>query len=423
MSRNYNKLIFILFIVLFGGCININSPHKNNLSQQKIDLYIMMALDYEANKQYTSSAIVYSKLFEFENNPIYLKKASLYAFLSKSYILLKKITLENLDKYPKENETYYRYAVISLLALDKTDNALKLANKLIKKYNNSTNYDLIGRVYYAKGDYVKSAQYFESAYATNKQAITLVPLANVLYTYLNQKKKAISYLETFIRLNGCKRIVCDTLISYYREQQNIDGMISILSMSIKEKSKVKDLKFNTTLLVNILEKKDASLAIKFLEKSKLDNTRLLTLYDKFGLNKKALKLVRLMYEKTKSKDLLGAIAIFEYQTAKNKQKVMKHVIANFEKVMKTTKNVNYKNYYGYLLIDHNIDIKKGIKLVQEALKVSKNNIAYIDSLAWGYYKDEDCKNAYKYMKQVVDQVGLDNKEIKLHWEKIKRCQK
>jgi tetratricopeptide (TPR) repeat protein len=382
-----------------------------------------MALDYEANKQYANSAIIYAKLFELENNPIYLQRASLYAFLSENYTLLKKITLVNLDKYPKENEIYYRYAIISLLALKEINNALKLGNKLIKKYNNATNYNLLGRVYYAKSNYVKSAQYFESAYATNKQEITLVSLANILYVYLNQKKKAISYLETFIRLNGCKKIACDTLISFYREQQNIDGMIPILSILIKEKSKIKDLKFNITLLVNILEKKDVGLAIKFLEKSQLDNKRLLALYDKFGLNKKALKFVRSMYKETKNKELLGAIAIFEYQTAKNKQKVMKHVIANFEEIVKTTKNVNYKNYYGYLLINHNIDVKKGIKLVQEALKVSKNNIAYIDSLAWGYYKDGNCKSAYKYMKQVVNQVGLDNEEIKLHWEKINRCQK
>jgi hypothetical protein len=48
-------------------------------------------------------------------------------------------------------------------------------------------------------------------------------------------------------------------------------------------------------------------------------------------------------------------------------------------------------------------------------------VAFLDTLAWGEYKVKNCKEAYKYMKQVVDEVGLDDEEIKLHWEKIKEC--
>ncbi len=60
---------------------------------------------------------------------------------------------------------------------------------------------------------------------------------------------------------------------------------------------------------------------------------------------------------------------------------------------------------------------------QKALKEEPNNLAYIDTLAWGEYKIKNCQEANKQMKRVVDEVGLNDEEIKLHWEKIKECKK
>ena len=57
----------------------------------------------------------------------------------------------------------------------------------------------------------------------------------------------------------------------------------------------------------------------------------------------------------------------------------------------------------------------------KALEKDSSNIAYIDTLAWGEYKLKNCKEAFINMKKVVDEVGLDDAEIKLHWENIKEC--
>ena len=73
------------------------------------------------------------------------------------------------------------------------------------------------------------------------------------------------------------------------------------------------------------------------------------------------------------------------------------------------------------MIDFNIDIKRGLVLVKKALETEPNNIAYIDTLAWGEYKLKNCKEAYIQMKKVVDEVGMDDEEIKLHWEQIQEC--
>ena len=54
-------------------------------------------------------------------------------------------------------------------------------------------------------------------------------------------------------------------------------------------------------------------------------------------------------------------------------------------------------------------------------KLTPDNIAYLDTLAWGEYKVKNCKEAYIQMKRVVDEIGLDDEEIKSHWEKIQEC--
>jgi tetratricopeptide (TPR) repeat protein len=199
-------------------------------------------------------------------------------------------------------------------------------------------------------------------------------------------------------------------------------MISILKMQLKvSKDALKRYKI-LNLLITSLEKKDIKLAIKFLEKNMVDNARLLVLYEKVGQYKKALKLVRKIYLKTKNKALLGQIAILRFELAKDKKAQMKHVIANFEIALRYTQDASYKNYYGYLLIDYELDIQKGLRLVQEALHSSPTNMAYMDSVAWGYFKLNNYAKALTYMKKVVDQVGLENEEIKVHWERIKRCQ-
>ncbi len=418
---SYNRLI-ILFIltILFGGNISAISPVKTD---NRNDALILLALDYEINKDYKNSSLLYEELFKRTNEFEYLNKAMTQSIVASNFKLAEKLALANLDKYEETNEKFYRFAVVALLKQEKLDKSLEIAKKLLKKYNNAMNYEVIGNVYYARGEYKKASEYFESAYATDTKPSALISLTNILYVYLNEKVKAISYLETFIRLYGCNNVICNKLISYYQEEQNIEGMISVLKTAFKEhKNSVTQYKI-LSLLIDTLEKQDIKQAIKFLEEEKVDDTRLLLLYERAGQYKKALKLVRKLYRKTKNKSLLGQIAILEFEMADDKKSMMKHVVANFELALQVTNNASYKNYYGYLLIDFELNIPKGLKLVKEALKSSPNNIAYMDSVAWGNFKLGKCDEAFKYMKKVVDEVGLDNQEIKMHWDKIRECKK
>jgi tetratricopeptide (TPR) repeat protein len=105
---------------------------------------------------------------------------------------------------------------------------------------------------------------------------------------------------------------------------------------------------------------------------------------------------------------------------KNKdKKSLESVIKEFESAIDKSDNPLFLNYYGYILIDHDIDVKKGIKYVKEALKKEPDSPYYLDSLAWGLYKINECKEAKEIMQRVLDM--MKEKEVIEHMNEIKKC--
>jgi tetratricopeptide (TPR) repeat protein len=49
-------------------------------------------------------------------------------------------------------------------------------------------------------------------------------------------------------------------------------------------------------------------------------------------------------------------------------------------------NANANNALGYSLLERNVRVKEGMKLVEKAYSLSPNDAAIIDSMGWGYYR-------------------------------------
>lgn len=388
------------------------------------DEYILYAIEYANEGKYFISRDLYLELFQKTHKYEYLLKALRFSLELKDFAFAKKHSEDNLNSDEPEYEQLYRIYIVSLLNLKEYDKALVESKKLLEEYNNILNYELIGNVYYMKKDFASAVEYFESAYSVNNNSTTLLNLVNILYSYLNEQDKAISYLETHVRLQGCDIAVCTRLLSIYQEQQNIDGVISILKRTyekFKEEKNYSAMIKAYKMLIDFLEQKDINLAIAFLEKNQIDDIKLIDLYKRANRMEEALVLVKKVYKLNKNIDYLAQIAILEFESAPDKKKVLKSVIKKFEDVLAVLDNHIYQNYLGYILIDYNINVKKGVALVQKALEKAPNNLAYMDSLSWGYYKQKECKKAKLNMKKVVDAIGLTDDEIKYHWKKIQEC--
>ena len=154
------------------------------------------------------------------------------------------------------------------------------------------------------------------------------------------------------------------------------------------------------------------------------NDILYELYKRKKYFSKALSLVDKLYNEDKNSKWIAekGVLLFENSEDKNDKKMIEDVITHFEKAIDLGNDDSiYLNYYGYTLIDKEVNVKKGINVIENALIQQPENMYYLDSLAWGYYKERDCDKAYKLMKRVVDEEGLEEPEIIEHWDAIRQC--
>jgi len=386
----------------------------------------MFALEYDRTGQKEESREIYLNLFLKT-----LKEEYLFEYVKGSYSLKKYDELilqveKNRAKIIKDEAKILRIYVLALAQKKNYDKALLEANSLIKKYKSDLNYELLGNIYLHKKDYEKAKEFYKKVYTSTLNPSSLINLVNIMYVYLDEKNEAINQLESYTKLYGCNDLICSKLLAFYQEQKNIDGVISVLKKTYYNYKK-KNNSFRVDkiykLLMYYLEKKDIKDAIKFLEKSKADDDKLFSLYRNDSQNMKALTLANELYSSKGNIDYLAQIAMLEFEMAKDKKTVIKSVIKKFEDVLSVLDNHVYQNYLGYILIDLDIDVAKGLMYVKKALEKAPNNLAYIDSLAWGQYKQKECKKALINITKVVDGAGLNDIEIKTHWNKIKECSK
>ena len=432
---SYKSIILYIFLIFFIiGCTELRQPAQSKLinynykykSFAQEDRYIMFALEYDRSGNKPEANKLYLKLYNETLKEEYLLEYGKTSYFLKQYddIIFK--VEENKKNISKEEDKILRIYILSLIQKKDYEKALIETNELLEKYKSDSIYELLGSIYVHKKEYLKAKELYNKVYSNSLSTNSLINLVNIMYVYLNEKEEAINYLESHIKLYGCTNLICSKLLSFYQEQKNIDGVISVLKKtyySFKENRNDFTVDKIYKLLMYYLEKKDIKEAIAFLEESKESDDKLFTLYRNDAQYEKALALANKLYKSTSNIDYLAQIAMLEFETAKDKKKVLDDVIKKFEEVVTVLDNHVYQNYLGYILIDFDIDIKRGLEYVNKALEKAPNNLAYIDSLAWGQYKLKDCENAYLNMKKVVDSAGLKDKEIKIHWNKIKECSK
>lgn len=436
MSSYKKSLIFYSLLLIFSGCstkdINLENKEVKKTNFVKVetkpfdleDFYIIYALESENQRMYLNARDIYLKLFENTNNYEYLVKYLTLATQLKEYYLVK----ENASKYMKDNikeeEIILRLYAFSLFKLQEKQEAIFNAEKLIFLYKNSINYELLGSIYLEDKQYLKAYDALRNAYFLNNSISTLLTLTNIQFFNLNQKEEAIKQLENYAHKNDYDFNLSIQLLSFYENLKAQDRLVKFLKeMYFYYKKNDNQLLVNKTkaLFLKYVINNDVKTVIDFWEQNGEEDEILLNLYRMTNQSQKAYNLLNKLYKNSNNMDFLAQQAILEFEMAKDKKSILFDVISKFDKVLQTEDNHIYQNYLAYILIDFDIDIQKGLLLVKKALEKDPTNVAYLDTLAWGEYKIKNCKDAYTYMKQVVDEVGLDDEEIKLHWEKIKEC--
>lgn len=418
MSRYKSALILIL-ILLFTGCSQkIPKVQIGKKAFANEDILIIKALDDQRSGRYKKAMKTLDTLYKKSGKVNYLEEKMKVAMLSKDPKVL--VLLNNsLKKYP-DNILFKKLLIQYFITTKKYKKAEQLALELLKNKRNVQNLSILGDIYMLEKSYKLALKYYQSSFKINDSEKYLLKMIDVMYSFLDKKQESIAYLETYIRLHDADKKAYFTLIQIYGREKNIGGLISTYK---KLYMKYKKQEYAKKVISLFMYTKDKQGAIKFLKKSGYRPKMLLDFYVSNQNFKEAFKIAKKLYGETKDVFYLGKMAIFEYEENRTKlnKKILASVSKKFESVLKDYQDPLYLNYYGYLLIDHDINVKKGIKLVQRALEIEPKSLFYLDSLAWGYYKLKRCKKAYKIMKKFAK--STNEPEVKMHFKMIQKCLK
>ena len=441
MSSYKKSLVFCFLLPFFIGCSNKTVEIENNniketekigfveVKTKSFELenqYIILALETENQKLYYDARDFYFLLFERTNNYEYFTKYLTMLTQIKDYELVRTQVLKYYLNNIKQEELILRLYTFALFKLDIQKEAVDNGEKLIKLFPNDINYELLGSVYLDQKNSLKAYEFFEKAFEMNKSVNTFFNLTNILYYNLAKKEEAVNKIEQYILLNGHDFNLSIQLLTFYEKEQKIEKIVPFLKEMYNEyKSNNEIMSLNKTkiLLVKYLAKDSVSTAIDFLEQNKEEDEVLLSLYKITNQPQKIYDLLEVLYLKSNNIDYLAQQAIIQFEMSEDKKKVLNEVVMKFDRVLYNSDNHIYQNYLAYILIDYDLNVRRGVSLVKKALEKDPKNIAFLDTLAWGEYKLKNCKEAFNQMKKVIDEVGLDDEEIRTHWQKIKECKK
>ncbi len=386
------------------------------------DELIVRAIFFTEQKAYDIGRELYAELFKRTKEKAFLLREAAAAMISNKAVSQ---TIEDLRRYAEThpNDIEIKRLLIPLYLMNRQlPQAQKEADALMRLSKKGGDWDLAANAYLYAGAFDKAAEILEQAFSYEPNEEVLLRLVSVLSDYLQRPKEAIRYLETYRRMHSDASIgVYYKLLSLYVKENDIDGVLSVYKDLYR---KHQDKTYLEKILQAYALKGDVEGAIAYLEKQKGTEALLYKLYKSKRMYDKALRLAKTFYQKSKDPKWLAEMGILYFERAKDKndKKMIAKVIAAFDKALaEGVDDSLYLNYYGYTLIDKNIDIEKGMRIVKEALKQQPDNAYYLDSLAWGYYKEGKCAKAYETMQKVVEKEGFEIPEIAQHWQAIKAC--
>jgi tetratricopeptide (TPR) repeat protein len=77
-------------------------------------------------------------------------------------------------------------------------------------------------------------------------------------------------------------------------------------------------------------------------------------------------------------------------------------------------NTTAMNGLGYVLVETNNDLMRGLRLCRRAVDRKPQNPAYLDSLGWAYFKNGEVLEARGWLRRAMD-LAPREKEIRDHW--------
>ncbi len=416
---SWNRIIYPFIIAFMLSAAVVQAKELRILSEDEL---IIQGLLYEEYRAFDRSRAVFGQLYDTTGARAYLFREITSSLFSKTNINKSIERLKSWDEKHPDTLEAKRLLIPLYLTANRVGEAKTEAEYLLERSNKVMDMELASNPFLYTGEFKRALDLLSKVYKKTSNEDVLMRMVVIMDEYIKERIQAIQLLESHRRMNIVSNDVYFKLLELYVKENNVDGLLEIYKTLYKNDN---DEKYLNKIIDAYAYKRDMDGAIGFLEKNKVKESILYDLYKRKKLFDKAFLLIDRLYNEKKDARWIAekGVLLFEKSEDKNDKKMIKEVISYFEKAISLGVDDSiYLNYYGYTLIDKEIDVKKGIKIIKDALKQQPDNTYYLDSLAWGYYKENMCKEAYEMMKRVVDEEGLNEAEIIEHWDAIqKKC--
>jgi Flp pilus assembly protein TadD len=122
------------------------------------------------------------------------------------------------------------------------------------------------------------------------------------------------------------------------------------------------------------------------------------------------ELKRLQHSGFESPQLYNTLAYAAWS-----QQRYKNAVELYEKALDIDENnATAMNSMGFILVDADIDIMRGLRLCRKAVDKNPQSPAYLDSLGWAYYKSGEQVEARTWLRRALELAPRDN-EIREHF--------
>ncbi|WP_456433650.1 tetratricopeptide repeat protein [Nitratifractor sp.] len=393
------------------------------------DAQIMRAIVADEAGDYLRSAAYYLDLYDKTGNGSYLIQGAREAILAGGASPAVSRRLEKwLLSHPKDPRRFTAARFLALLTLraGDVDAAMVLARAWLLKSDNPVDWKL-GAQIALKGDEPRLAlEFVKKAFAKTHDEAYLVDEAKILSERLNDPDGAIALLENYLRIHPNANVgIYLRLALLYRERGRFDRMLEVYKRLYDRTPQ--ELLFEKIVQLS-LYLRDLQGLTRFVEAHAKGHERLLyRLYKELDRYDDAIALARTRYAQTHDPKWLAEEAILLYEKAKSHNALTPEVLRRFRELFDRALAGGvhaplYLNYYGYTLIDHDLDVKRGIALVRRALGQNPDNPFYLDSLAWGLYKEGKCDAAWRVMQKVFPHADfVKEPEIQHHIRAVREC--
>jgi len=100
------------------------------------------------------------------------------------------------------------------------------------------------------------------------------------------------------------------------------------------------------------------------------------------------------------------------------QKHYKQAVDYYERALDLDEtNATALNGLGFILVDADMDLLRGLRCCKKAVDLKPQNAAYLDSLGWAYFKNGELLEARTWLRRAVE-AAPERKEIKEHFQTV-----